>query len=131
MRVRQARARSSSDAAPLYRVRSDLRSVARSSAGATEMTNPQPQSSPPLPPTDPTSIKWLIWSNEHEAWWRPNGNGYTMLRAEAGEYGFAKAVEICAANTYRAHLRTDPQARPAETMFPVLPTPTTGEEKQR
>jgi hypothetical protein len=76
------------------------------------MTNPQPQSSPPLPPTDP---------DEH----------YTMLRAEAGEYGFAKAVEICAANTYRAHLRTDPQARPAETMFPVLPTPTTGEEKQR
>jgi hypothetical protein len=96
------------------------------------MTTPQTQSSPPLPPTDPTSIKWLIWSNEHGAWWRPKSAGYTLDRAQAGQYDLREAVEICASDSHRAWTRPNERAkRPAETMFPVLPTPTTGEEKQR
>ena len=23
------------------------------------------------------SIKWLIWSHKHQAWWKPYGRGYT------------------------------------------------------
>lgn len=38
---------------------------------------------------------WLIWSNEHTAWWNPNGNGYTLRVDEAGRYSFADALKIC------------------------------------
>lgn len=36
--------------------------------------------------------KWLIWSNEHEAWWKPNGNGYTNDRSLAGLYSLSDAI---------------------------------------
>jgi hypothetical protein len=28
----------------------------------------------------------LIWSGEHQAYWRPNGNGYTLDRDVAGRW---------------------------------------------
>ncbi len=33
----------------------------------------------------------LIWSHQHEAWWRPNGRGYTTNPLEAGRYTRAAA----------------------------------------
>lgn len=33
----------------------------------------------------------VIWSGEHEAWWRANGGGYTTVEAEAGLYSFEDA----------------------------------------
>ena len=30
--------------------------------------------------------KWLIWSEEHGAWWMPNAYGYTRSLADAGHY---------------------------------------------
>jgi hypothetical protein len=41
----------------------------------------------PLEPTD-----YLIWSNEHRAWWRPNSRGYTVHLEAAGRYTRAEAV---------------------------------------
>lgn len=38
--------------------------------------------------------KYLIWSNEHRAWWRPNSRGYTMLAKNAGVYTFKEAQGI-------------------------------------
>lgn len=38
--------------------------------------------------------RWLIWSNEHSAWWKPNGMGYTQSVADAGRYSFAEAMQI-------------------------------------
>ncbi len=35
-----------------------------------------------------------IWSNEHQAWWRSNQNGYTQNRKKAGIYSKYKALEI-------------------------------------
>lgn len=32
-----------------------------------------------------------IWSDEHQAWWRPNRAGYTAYREAAGIYTFAEA----------------------------------------
>ena len=29
---------------------------------------------------------FLIWSQRHEAWWKPKGAGYTKRRVEAGRY---------------------------------------------
>lgn len=39
--------------------------------------------------------EWLIWSNEHGAWWRPASRGYTIKLAEAGRYPKEVAERIC------------------------------------
>lgn len=35
----------------------------------------------------------LIWSDEHRAWWRPDGMGYTTKVAEAGLYNPKTVVQ--------------------------------------
>lgn len=40
--------------------------------------------------------RWLIWSIEHNAWWRPDRCGYHGNRQMAGRYGFEEALEIVA-----------------------------------
>ena len=37
---------------------------------------------------------YLIWSNEHRAWWRPNSCGYTSKLREAGHYSRNEAITI-------------------------------------
>jgi hypothetical protein len=39
--------------------------------------------------------RWLIWSNEHSMWWKPNHRGYTAEPKEAGLYTFDEALAIC------------------------------------
>ena len=38
--------------------------------------------------------KYLVWSNEHSAWWGPNGCGYTRIIANAGRYDRETALSI-------------------------------------
>jgi hypothetical protein len=38
--------------------------------------------------------EYMIWSNEHGAWWRPNERGYTTLLHEAGSYTFEEMRKI-------------------------------------
>lgn len=40
-------------------------------------------------------IKWLVWSNEHRAWWRSNRRGYALKIGEAGRYSLEEARDIC------------------------------------
>jgi hypothetical protein len=37
---------------------------------------------------------YLIWSNEHRAWWRPDRCGYTTAIENAGRYDRAEACAI-------------------------------------
>lgn len=37
---------------------------------------------------------WIIWSIEHQAWWKPNHAGYVVTRTEAGTYTFDEARDI-------------------------------------
>lgn len=37
-------------------------------------------------------LKFNLWSNKHEAWWRAAAHGYTKDRAEAGVYSQEEAV---------------------------------------
>lgn len=39
-------------------------------------------------------MKFLIWSWEHLAWWRPARQGYTTNIREAGEYTLEAAAEV-------------------------------------
>lgn len=44
---------------------------------------------------------YFIWSHEHEAWWKPGGNGYTRHWQQAGLFTLEGAKEICLqANRY-------------------------------
>jgi hypothetical protein len=38
---------------------------------------------------------YLIWSNEHRAWWRPGSMGYTHDIASAGRYSREEAIRYC------------------------------------
>lgn len=38
-------------------------------------------------------IHFLLWSNKHQSWWRPDGRGYTDDIVQAGAYTQAQAVE--------------------------------------
>lgn len=60
------------------------------------------------------NTEWLIWSNEHNAWWSPASMGYSTLIQEAGKYSFEEAVKIVRhANKY-----CNPD-KPNETMVPL------------
>lgn len=55
--------------------------------------------------------QFLIWSNQHAAWWRPNRAGYTHVIDEAGRYDRTTAEEIVRDATLGGelkHQRTDP-----------------------
>lgn len=58
----------------------------------------------------------LIWSNEHERWWMPNGNGYTKDKREAGLYSLGQALEILD----KANWDRSPEAKPNETLVPAV-----------
>ncbi len=60
-------------------------------------------------------MQYLIWSNEHRAYWRPQSAGYTKRKSQAGRYSLDEAVEIC--DGANASL-TDEQ-EPMETMLAV------------
>lgn len=37
---------------------------------------------------------YLVWSNQHRAWWRPNSCGYTIDVRAAGHYSREEAISI-------------------------------------
>jgi hypothetical protein len=41
-------------------------------------------------------MSYLIWSNEHRAWWRPNNAGYTTKFEATGRYSREDALRTCA-----------------------------------
>jgi hypothetical protein len=44
---------------------------------------------------------FFIWSEEHGAWWKADGNGYSRSIFEAGRFSFGEAMRITSsANQY-------------------------------
>lgn len=39
---------------------------------------------------------WVIWSEEHGAWWAPGGRGYILSLRHAGRYSAEHAAAIVA-----------------------------------
>jgi hypothetical protein len=56
---------------------------------------------------------WLVWSNEHSAWWRPNAAGYCTNVLDAGRYTLEEAMEHCDTRS------RDPQKDDPEVMVHV------------
>lgn len=44
---------------------------------------------------DDGEAAYVIWSNEHRAWWRPDECGYCTILAGAGRYTREDALAIC------------------------------------
>lgn len=63
--------------------------------------------------------KWLIWSNEHRAWWCGDGHGYTTSRAKAGVYSMQDAINICVPPQFRGVGASLDKYVPPETMIPA------------
>jgi len=62
-----------------------------------------------------TPKTFLIWSNEHNAWWGPKESGYVKARRIAGRYSFEDALRIC----LDANLTNGDLDQPYECMVPV------------
>ena len=58
--------------------------------------------------------KWLIFSYEHDGFWKPNRMGYTKKFKEAGRYSEKEAEEICKA----ACIHLDKNSLVPEVMIP-------------
>lgn len=50
-------------------------------------------------------MEFLLWSNKHGMWWRPEARGYTPDVAYAGRYTEQEAVERVVRSAY--HGRVD------------------------
>ncbi|MFB4265357.1 hypothetical protein [Nonomuraea sp. GTA35] len=49
---------------------------------------------------EPPVKVWLVWSNEHDAWWKPQRCGYHHDVWQAGRYSETEAAEICRRAAY-------------------------------
>lgn len=66
----------------------------------------------PYPPGRPD---WLVWSNEHRAWWAPGRCGYNTSDKGAGRYTLADALDCCG---LRSPVPTEWGRIPAEVVVP-------------
>ena len=57
---------------------------------------------------------WVIWSNEHNAYWKPNEIGYTTDIDEAGRYTHDEATKHC-----KTFPKLDGNNLPPEVMMPA------------
>ncbi len=60
-------------------------------------------------------MKFYIWSNEHQAWWKAYSWGYTKLISQAGVYDEETALEIIE----NANIRLKEDGVPNETLVPA------------
>lgn len=57
---------------------------------------------------------YRIWSNEHNAWWAPNSNGYTSVLEAAGWYDAEDTLNILTRSAMGS-----PPGRPKEEAIAV------------
>ena len=61
---------------------------------------------------------FMIWSFEHCAWWKPNGNGYTTYPDKAGVFSYERAMQI--AWDSNRELVMQPGLIPCEAVIPTM-----------
>lgn len=70
--------------------------------------------------------KWIIWSIEHDGWWKTSNNGYTNEIKGAGIYSYEGALNIVDGANYHMTLPKRPKFdkdlnTPYEAMILVTP----------
>ena len=57
---------------------------------------------------------YLIWSYEHQGWWRPEQQGYTKDTKDAARYDYWAAQQICfKANEHSTTIQGVPESEAA------------------
>jgi hypothetical protein len=51
---------------------------------------------------------WLVWSNEHAAWWGANNRGYYLDIGSAGRYSLKAAQANCQSRSFDPKSNTNP-----------------------
>lgn len=74
---------------------------------------------------------WLIWSNEHNAYWRANELGYTPNLYEAGNYTLEKAIAICSKANYRPDIPPNECIVPSPSLLVKLAKEARSYERER
>jgi hypothetical protein len=69
----------------------------------------------PAPQADEVTEAYVVWSNEHRAWWGPNHCGYTTHLARAGRYTRDDALSIAKS----ARNGWSPEGNPDEIALPL------------
>lgn len=64
-----------------------------------------------------TAPLWLVWSNEHTAWWGPNNAGYYTDIGSAGRYTLEDAIANCFARSQTPGKRPTEMIQPAPEWF--------------
>ncbi len=94
-----------------------------SGSAKTSMSEPVPPRAfegETAPSHNGTVERYLIWSNEHRAWWRPNSAGYTVYATAAGIYSKEEALSTSWKG--RDGWRSEQQC-PAEIAVPLSSIP--------
>lgn len=66
--------------------------------------------------------RYLIWSNEHRAWWRPNARGYTTFIESAGRYSRDEAIKHSSArDQHRGEPMPELPVREDDVLSAMLP----------
>jgi len=57
-------------------------------------------------------MKYLVWSNEHRAWWGHGHCGYAYRIEGAGRYSLEEALAICNGANYSWNENNNPEELP-------------------
>lgn len=55
--------------------------------------------------TAPSDLRYLLWSNKHDMWWKPGAWGYTPEWTEAGRFTEAEAVHHVLQSSYAGRVK--------------------------
>jgi hypothetical protein len=80
-----------------------------------------------------TQPLWLVWSNEHRAWWGPNRSQYYWDITAAGRYTIEEALKICAARGVERGDGINPPEliQPSPEWYAARPSPAVPRERAR
>ena len=53
------------------------------------------------PQAEEPKKEWLVWSVQHNAWWKHDGWGYTKKYSEAKRFTYKQACAICRTGGFR------------------------------
>lgn len=72
-----------------------------------------------------SNFTYLLWSNKHDAWWKPGGVGYTDDVSKAGRYTYGDAMMHVSESAFGGRIETATIMICAPENYAPLPESTT------
>lgn len=68
----------------------------------------------------PETLRFKIWNHERNAWWLPDGFGYTVDSELAGDYSYESALKFTLEANRYGLLKRGYHFVPQDSMVPVM-----------